>query len=163
MITFKQFLRENAGEDWHSYLNAVKGTKYNLLAHQTMAETADKIMRSENFGADNGIVGTSLFTNNEELQSTIDAMKGRDEGDTNNWGRVHRGSNAILLMATPRVIGGQRIRTLDDLEGVLVDLSAEDILPDIKIPNQNIIGYLKSDGTLVKNPKFSPENSPLNR
>ena len=151
MKTFQQFLIES---DLSSYLQHLKSGGYKLLAHQTDENNAQSIIKTV-FGAANGVSGTSLWQSPEGVEEVLSSMRAKKIGDDNR-GIVHRGSDSIVLMAIPSKISGMPVRSLDQLDGWLFDLNLNG-----KVPNENIIGYVRFDGTLVKNPNFNPDKSLL--
>lgn len=153
MKTFIQYLAEG---EVVGYLDKLKGMGYKLLAHQTHRNIADGIIRQE-FGGTSGVAGTSLLVTPEAVQRAMDAMVEKRSGVGGpGSGLVHGGSDAIVLMAVPGVIQGQRVRGLDDIDGWLAELNLR-----MKIPNENIIGYATMDGEMVRNPNFDPSKSAL--
>lgn len=152
-ISFKQYLVESEVGD---YLTQLKGMGYKLLAHQTHRDIADKIIR-QGFGGAAGVSGTALLTSSEAVQQALEAMREKRSGrEGAGSGLVHGGSDAIVLMAVPSVIQGQRVKGLNDIDGYLAELGL-----GMKIPNPNIIGYATMDGEMVRNPNFDPKKSPL--
>ena len=151
MKTFKQFLIES---DLGNYLQQIKSSGYKLLAHQTDENHAQNIIKSV-FGDASGVNGMSLWQSPEGVEEVLSSMRARKRGE-DYAPIIHRNSDSIVLMAIPSKISGMPVRSLDQLDGWLFDLNLNG-----KVPNENIIGYARFDGTLVKNPNFNPDQSPL--
>lgn len=160
MQTFNQFFVEN---EIKNELSSLKAAGYKLLAHQTNENIAKKIIQ-ENFGSSAGIGGTALFTSPEAVEDARQEMFNKKSDDTyrtGSMGLVHGGSDAIVIMAIPPIIAGFNIRNTDALDNQLFDLYNDGLLKEAKVPNKNIFGYIKWDGSIVKNPNFDLQGSPL--
>lgn len=151
MKTFQQFLIES---NLSNYLQQIRNSGYKLLAHQTDEDYAKSIIQSV-FGSANGVAATSLWQTPDGVQEVLSRMLAVKHGE-HSGNVVHRGSDSMVLMAIPSTIQNSRVKTPHDLDGWLFELNLNG-----KVPNENIIGYAKFDGTFVKNPNFNPVKSPL--
>lgn len=163
MTTFEGWLyaEDQATKDMldtvQQYLAGVERAGYRLIAHQTSAEQALKIIRSEDF-SNQGVEGTALFANSGEIRHVIEKMYALHSGDKATYqamgGLVHKHSNAVLVMVIPTSL---RVRGMRELDDVLVDLNQTGKIRTFGIPNQYIVGYWQWDGKFFANGKFNPK------
>jgi len=175
MKTFHEWLlNENtAFQKEADYLRRVESDGYRLLVHQTHADTAMNMMRSQSFKTGGNASGTSAMVGTDSLLGAVNALTEKKMGNNDYAsGLVHRGSDAVLVMAIPRIttVNGEKteIRRADDLDAVLGDLAMEGKLKGMEIPNNYILGVwviegstFHSDHGLVMNNNFDPKKGPI--
>lgn len=138
------------------YLNKLS-VNYYLLGHLTDVSTALKIIKNDDF-SDKGVHGTSLFYKTDDIVKTLYKIYGIKTGDkslSGEGGVSHRTSDAIVLMAIPKVFL-PKPNTMD-LDDKLADLFDNNKIKTFGVPNQYIIGCWKYDGTFYSNSKFNPK------
>lgn len=172
MKTFKEWLLKENYEKAIDYLKKVEAAGYRLLVHQTHADTAMDIANSKSFQTGGNASGTSAMINVESLMNLVNALANKKAGQDYSSGLVHRGSDAVLIMAIPRLtkISGEQIeiKRADDLDSVLGDLTAERKLKGMEIPNNYILGVWVVEGSqfisrsgLIVNKNFDPKKGPI--
>lgn len=139
------------------YLADVEKAGYRLIAHQTSDDQALKIIKSEDF-SDRGVDGTALWANHGQIRAVVEKMNAFHNDDMTQYrstgGVVHKGSNAVLVMAVPAKLPIKGLRDLDDY---LIDLYQAGKINSFGIPNQYIVGYWQWDGQFFANGKFKPK------
>lgn len=173
MNKFKQWLlKENNNEKTIDYLKKIEAAGYRLLIHQTHADTAMNIANSKSFQTGGNASGTSAMVGVEPLINLVNALANKKAGQNYSSGLVHRGSDAVLIMAIPKLttINGEQIeiKRADDLDSVLGDLAAERKLKGMEIPNNYILGVWIIEGSqftsrsgLITNKNFDPKKGPI--
>jgi hypothetical protein len=186
MLTFKKFMIEAANpvaampqsglkagqfdpattQAVSKYLSQIEAAGYRLLVHQTDYETAHKITQGQTF-SHNGVHGTALFTNTQKLAQQVQGMNtahtAAQGGDWDGYrqhagnNNIHKGSNAILVMAIPNKSAKGSTMGLDD---VLADLFGQGRIKEIGIPNNYIVGYWNTlNGQFAGNARFKPDGT----
>lgn len=170
MKTFLEWMEQAADQNRTAvdYLKKVEGAGYRLLIHQTAADTALDIIKSQPFQTGGNASGTSAMVTTDALMSLVEALTAKKAGrEDYASGLVHRDSDAVLIMAIPVVttVGGERvqIRRADDLDSVLADLVGR-----TEVPNNYILGvwiipgsqWSKEQGLRI-NGKFDPKKGPM--
>ena len=162
----KFFENVNLLDTVQQYLAKIEAAGFILLMHQTLDQTAQKILvNHENFGnpRSGGVHGTTAFTNNQTLRSLIERMQkafaARDKGDDAGYashavGYMHKGSNAIVVIAIPKKMN---IRSTNDIDDKLLDLQMDGKIKEMAVPNNYIVGYWRSDGQFFANGQFKPQ------
>jgi predicted transcriptional regulator len=140
------------------YLAKIEQAGYRLLAHQTSDDQALKITKGEDFGHQ-GVDGTALFVKSDGIAATVEKMfalhSGDEVGYRSTGGVIHKGSNAVLIMAIPTSsFKGRGTRDLDDH---LIDLFGSGVIKTFGVPNQYIVGYWQWDGHFFGNKRFNPK------
>jgi hypothetical protein len=164
---FRKFYENvNLLDTVQQYLAKVESAGFMLLMHQTHDQTAQKILANhEDFGnpSAGGVHGTTAFTNNQTLRNLIETMQkafaARNKGDEEGYaynavGRMHKGSNAIVVIAIPKKMN---IRRIEDIDDKLLDLQMAGKIKGFAIPNNYIVGYWRADGQFFANGRFKPQ------
>jgi len=128
-----------------SYLQELVNSGFQLVAHQTAQDSGMRILtQGQDFGQA-GIGGTALLATPESLRQTIDMMQSGTGAASGGTTGIHRGSDAVLIMAVP-----QGFRSINELDDYLFDMGLT------SIPNNHIVGVWNADGTFRANGKFNP-------
>jgi hypothetical protein len=129
----------------HNYLQQLVNSGFQLIAHQTAQDSAMRILaQGQDFGQA-GVGGTALLATPESLRQTIDMMQSGTGAAAGGTSGIHRGADAVLIMAVP-----QGFRDINELDEYLFDMGLT------SIPNNHIVGIWNSDGTFRANGKFNP-------
>jgi len=140
-------------------------TEYFLLVHQTMADTAEKIVERDEYFSHSGLLGTALELNPDSIMKVIEAMQSDDPNVFR--GKIHKGANAFLLMGVDRhdlaKAEGKPIEELRNItqvvDNVLLDRVDEGKLKQWGLPNRAIYG-IYHEGRLYKNKRFDGKLEP---
>jgi hypothetical protein len=136
---------QDTGRKVYNYLQQLVGSGFQLVAHQTAQDSAMRILtQGQDFGQA-GVGGTALLATPESIRETIGMMQSGTGAATGGTSGVHRGSNAVLIMAVP-----QGFRSISELDDYLFDMGLT------SIPNNHIVGAWNADGTFQANGKFDP-------
>ena len=122
-----------------------------------MNDRAENIIKSEYFGY-NGLNGTSLLVNPDDIINTVKVMMGNDIGINV---PIHKGSDSLVLMVFPKsTYAKYKLRSLPGIDDHLISLNSEGKIKTFGLPNKFIYGYIH-DGQVVRNPSFDPDPSIL--
>jgi hypothetical protein len=137
------------------YLKQIEQAGFNLIAHQTDAATAMKIVKGQDFSK-HGLEGMALWSSSDNLKMTIDKMNIRQSGNIDAYratsGNLHKDSDAILIMVAPKTY--RRISQIDDK---LIELQHTGKIQSFGMPNQYILGYWQWNGQFFYNSRFNPQ------
>lgn len=150
MMTFLQYVEAQGDvlQKMSNYLQQL-GVGCQLIAHQTFSDSAARIL-SDGLGR-NGLHGTALFVQPQEIIGTASTMFGQAGGAA-----IHRGANALVVLAVPRQIMQQyNIRSMQGLDEHLSDVNAQGKIPTIGLPRAYVVGYF-ANGQFIGNGRFSP-------
>ena len=148
------------------YLAQLEQSGYSLLAHQTAQDTAKNIVGNRQSGFKSPH-GSSLFVNSQQITQTVQTMnQAQSAGESDDFekqrqlsGGIHKGSNAVLIMAIPKVAAQKGTQGLED---ILADLAyGQQKISDLEVPNNYIVGAWMSDGTFAANGQFQPQGGVL--
>jgi len=147
-----QFIENQQNSDVLSkmtgYLNQLS-TNYQLIVHQTFNDSAASIMQ-KGFGR-NGLHGTALFVNPQQIIQTASAMFGQGQA------AIHKGSNSLLVLVVPKQIMQQyKIRSVQDLDDHLIELNQQGKIPTVGLPRPYIAGFFHN-GQFFANKQFNPD------
>lgn len=137
------------------YLKKVEQANLQLIAHQTSSQNAMNIVKGQDF-SNAGLEGTALFSSADSIKTTFDKMNHLHTGNIAGYeamGRgIHKGSDAILVMAVPK-----KFRRISDLDEYLIDLHQAGKIRSFGLPNQYILGFWQWDGNFYYNSRFNPQ------
>jgi hypothetical protein len=159
-----QQLDQNTIQAVVKYLSQIQQAGFVLVGHQTLSDIAINIMKTQSFGRGSGLHGTSAAVNPQGLVRMVQLMHGQTRAVQNNQpvphsgGQIHKGSNAVVVMAIPKSFYG---RDLTDVDANLADLALQGVIPDMSLPNNYIVGVWMANGKFFGNGKFNPNAGPI--
>lgn len=161
IINIPQELNQQTFNAVVNYLAQIENVGFNLVVHQTDSDIAHRIVTSQGFGSNTGLNGTALIIGAANLGEFIKRMHqahlAKQNQDFDAYyrlaaGNIHKGSNAIVVLAIPKNLGN-----LTKIDDRLTDLVMSGQLKSMQVPNQYIVGYWRADGDFFGNSKFNPQ------
>ncbi len=159
-VHFKEWLVTEEADSMAilKYLKQIEAAGFKLLTHQTASSIALKIIKGQDFQGYTDLPTTSIFMPSDDIARSQKSMAAFHSGSNNYAGNVHKGSDAILIMAIPMKIASKGLQFVDDY---IKDLIMDGKLDKPKVPNQYMVGFWTADKNFYANGKFNPKGGIL--